>query len=530
MRRTGKAAREAVRNDVAAALAAMGAEELRDVICELMLELDDRTCRRVAGSIVSRAARGGSGWVPAAVDDSEVAEAVAFIESAEQAGYADPAEVDERLRRGTTAFLCKDYAAARRIFGAILGRIAEGELDLGQHEITDEVLGVDATECAVQYVVSVYMTSDPVRRAEAARAAIHEVGGAAYFFQPIPDMERAAVEPLPELDEFLLQWRATIEKEAAESRQGDWDRDIDGWLLEVVRRIGGAGGLASLARRTKHGGDLQAWCDSLVEAGDWKAALAAFEEAADLVADRGYARGKFLDGAALAAQELGKKDLSPWLERAWRAQPTMPRLCRWLGPARTRRSIRKRAGLALEECPNRARCQRTFLHLLQGDVEQAARLLAEAPGLGWSGDEHPGHLLFSLFQTLAGRNAPCSPELPDSGMGIEEFEFRTADGADRHLATPEVLDMLRRAGFERLREPRATKTMLAAMRKAAEKRVAEVTGQKRRRQYGHAASLVAACVACDGSPEAARWAAGLREQYRRFSAFRAELDRRLGRA
>jgi hypothetical protein len=41
-------------------------------------------------------------------------------------------------------------------------------------------------------------------------------------------------------------------------------------------------------------------------------------------------RGELLDGAALAAQELGRSDLSTRLETAWRAAPTLTRLLRWL--------------------------------------------------------------------------------------------------------------------------------------------------------------------------------------------------------
>jgi hypothetical protein len=70
--------------------------------------------------------------------------------------------------------------------------------------------------------------------------------------------------------------------------------------------------------------------------------------------------------------------------------------------------------------------------------------------------------------------------------------------------------------------------MLAAMRKAAESRLAGVTDQKRRRHYGHAAELVAVCVACDPSPPTAGWVASIRTEYRRFPALRDELDRALG--
>jgi hypothetical protein len=370
MRRTHSAPFEPSRQDIDAAIAAMSAEQLRELVLEMLLGLDDRVHGRVVSAIISRAARGGSGWAPAALSDAEVAEvaeAVAFAEAAMRVGYAEPTDVDERLRRATAAFLRKDYPAAHRIFSALLQPVAEGEIHLGQHEMLDEVLGVDANECAVQYVVSAYMISDPSRRAEAVHAAIDGVRGAGYFFEPLHDMERVAVEPLLGLDEFLPQWRTLVEQEAAGERRSDWDTEADRWLREVVQRMEGPGGLAKIARSTRRAEDLRAWCESLVGSGDWKAALAAFDEASELVTGKHHARGEFLDGAALAAQELGKKDLSPWHERAWRAIPSMMRLLRWLGSARGRQATRKRAAEALGACPKSAHRQRAFLQVLEED-------------------------------------------------------------------------------------------------------------------------------------------------------------------
>jgi tetratricopeptide (TPR) repeat protein len=342
-------------------------------------------------------------------------------------------------------------------------------------------------------------------------------------------MERAAVEPLPDIETFLGQWRVLVAKEAAGERRSDWDSETDRWLREVVQRIEGSGGLAKVARATKRAGDLRAWCQSLVEAGDWRGALAAFEEAAELVSDENYARGEFLDGAALAAQELGESDLSPWFERAWRAEPSLPRLHRWLGAARDGTTLRTRAAEALGACPAQAHRQRAVLHVLQGDFDAAAKLLAAAPGLGWSSGEHPGHVLFPLFLTLLGVDGVPLPDiaLADREMDIGEMEILGADADEPHLATPELADILRQAGVEQVTDTQARKAVLAAMRKAAKKRVAGVTKQKRRRHYGHAAALVAACVAGDRSAESAPWAATIRQEYRRFPAFRAELDRHL---
>jgi hypothetical protein len=67
-----------------------------------------------------------------------------------------------------------------------------------------------------------------------------------------------------------------------------------------------------------------------------------------------------------------------------------------------------------------------------------------------------------------------------------------------------------------------------AMRIAAEKRTEGILGNSRRQHYGHAAMLVASCVAYAPKKRAAelvRWAMDLRQQYWRRHAFREELAR-----
>jgi hypothetical protein len=519
-------------NDVDAALGAMSADELRAVVRDMLLELDEKAHSRVMSSLIQRAARSGSGWVPAALSDDEVAEVLAFVKAAERVGHADPSEVDEYLRRGSSAFLRKDYAAAHRIFGALLRPIGEGEIDLGQHEMVDEVLGADTGECAVQYVVSAYMLSSPVERADTVRTAIDEVHGVGHFWEPIREMERVAVEPLSGLAALLPEWRALIARKSADARKTDWDTEEDRWLREVVQRLEGSDGLAKVARSTRRTDDLRAWCRSLLDVGDWKAALPAFEEAAGLVTDKDYARGELLDGAALAAQQLGREDLPKWLERAWRASPSMLRLRRWLGSAGSKAAIRKRTAEALEACPKPAARQRALLHVIQSDFELAAALLAAAPGLGWSDSEHPGHLLFPLFAGLLGgtRRPPSESTelLSHRGMGIDELELMTGDSDEPRLSTPAIEQILRTAGIDAIPKAEAMGAVLVAMRKAAENRLAGVTDQKRRRHYGHAAELVAVCLGSDRSPATARWVESVRTEYQRFPALRAELDRALG--
>jgi hypothetical protein len=376
------------------------------------------------------------------------------------------------------------------------------------------------------------MLLPPAERAAAVRTAIEEVQGLGHFWEPIRELERVAVEPLPGLKDFLPEWRRLIVQKPAGDRNHDGDADEDRWLREVVQRMDGSDGLAKIARSTKRADDLRAWCKSLVDAGDWKAALPAFEEAAGIVADKDYTRGELLDGAALAAQQLGRKDLSPWLERAWRAGPSMLRLRRWLGSAGSKATLRKRASEALLACPKQAARQRAFLHSLQGEIEPAAKLLAAAPGLGWSNGEHPGHLLFPVFTRLLGGKKKATSQrtalMGHRGMDIEELEAMSADENEPRLAAPEVDPLLELAGVSSIPSPETRSAVVAAMRTAAKSRLAGVTEQKRRRHYGHAAELVGVCVSCDPSADTARWVAALRTEHKRFPALRAELDRALG--
>jgi tetratricopeptide (TPR) repeat protein len=530
MRRSPKVA-EKVPSDLDAALATMSAEALRELVHQVLLELDDRAHARVVGSLIARAARTGAGFAPAAVSDEQVSEVLAFVKAAERVGQADPSEVDEYLRRGSAAFLRKDYAAAHRVFGALLPPIGEGNVDLGQHELVDEVLGVDVAECATQYVVSVYMLAPVAERAEAVRNAIDRVQGVGHFWEPLRELERVAVEPLPDLAAFLPRWRALIADKPAGKRTSDWDTEEDRWLREVVQRLEGAEGLAKVARATKRADDLRAWCRSLVEAKDWQAALKAFGEAAELVTDKDYARGEFLDGAALAAQSLERKDLPAYLERAWRADPSMSRLRRWLGSSSTKATLGKRVVEALEACPKQATRQRALLHVLSHDFAAAAKLLAGAPGLGWSNGEHPGHLMFPLFaRLLGGSRKPARRDLDPMfhrGADLDELQAMTGDPEEPRLATPEVDAFVALAGDTSISDATSRRAVLAAMKKAAENRVAGVTEQKRRRHYGHAAELVAICVGCDKTGETNRWAVALQAEYRRFPALRDEFDRAL---
>jgi hypothetical protein len=500
------------------ALEAMGADELRAIIREIMPWLDEPTHARLVNTLIDRAARNRSGWTPEAPTDALVTEIVAFADAAKRVGQADPGEVDGYLRQGSHAFLARDYQAACRIFRALLIPVGDVDIDLGQHEMLDEVLGVDVAHCAAQYVVSVYMTSTPRHRARAVLSAIDDVQAIGHLWKPLGEMERVAAEPLPELPRFLAHWRSLVEERTAANRSKDWDADEDRWLREVVERTEGAEGLARLARGTRRTADLRSWCRALVDARDWKGALAAFDEAARLVTQNESSRGDFLDGAALAAQELARKDLPRRLERAWREAPDMVRLRRWLGSSRTAKVVRERVAKALPVCPKKAHRQRALLQVLACDFAAAAKILAAAPGLGWSNPDHPGHLLFPLFVSLLS-------EVEFTGETTSDYDESDIfpDREEPRLRTPKVVDLLQLANVAGPDDTDIRLAVMKAMRKAAEKRIAGITENKRRRHYRHAASLALACAQVDDSAETAGWLAAIRDRYRRYPAMQREL-------
>ena len=238
---------------VDAALDAMDAEQLRALIRAVIPWLDHATPARLMNEVVNRAARASSGWSPSTPSERRVEEIEAYVAAARRVHQADPSDVDDYLREGTHAFLARDYAAALRIFQALLIPIGEADIDLGQHEVVNEVLGVDVDACAKQYVAAMYMTASPTNRARAVCSAIEDVPGVGYFFEPLRELERASVEPLPDFDELLVQWRALVGERVAHSEKRDWDRREDRWLREVVSRTQGPDGLADHERvRREH--------------------------------------------------------------------------------------------------------------------------------------------------------------------------------------------------------------------------------------------------------------------------------------
>jgi hypothetical protein len=90
------------------------------------------------------------------------------------------------------------------------------------------------------------------------------------------------------------------------------------------------------------------------------------------------------------------------------------------------------------------------------------------------------------------------------------------------MAIPEIASLVDLAGVTAPEGEMSRATVLGAMRKAAEKRIAAVTENKRRRHYEHAAALALTCVRIDPSGSSA-WMARIRSEYNRYPALQREL-------
>ena len=311
----------------------------------------------------------------------------------------------------------------------------------------------------------------------------------------------------------------------------EWETEHERWLREAVFRADGVGGLERIARKTKRPQACLAWYEALADQGDWTAALKACDAAARMVR-QSHGRGELLDGAALAAHELGRSDLFKRLEAAWRAAPTMTRLLRWLAvDGDEHERIRSKAARSLARCPKTAVRQVGLLRVLLGDVTGAATLLSKSPGLGWSNPDHPGHTLFPLLATLLSNGAigdALVTELEATARHPLEALAMTDEEHKPKLITPSIVALIQRARPGVALTDPDRDAAIDAMRIAAEKRVEGILGNSRRQHYSHAALLVASCVAFAPKKRAAellRWAMDLRQQYWRRHAFREELAR-----
>ncbi|MEE4277444.1 MAG: hypothetical protein V2I82_03145 [Halieaceae bacterium] len=485
---------------------------------------DARLEARLTSEAVRRAGGRRQGWAPQSPDEALISDIEAFAQRALIESYADASEVDAYLCEGSAAFHAENYPGALRIYHALLPPLANADFHVDQEEMVDEMLGVDLESCVLQYLISLYMTTPVAERATVILEALTDVNHLAYLRTPLAGLRSAAITALPDFEAFLSEWRALLQARSM-AQTDQWYRSEDNWLHEAVAAQEGIEGLGVLARTSGKRGDFEAWIARLEEHEQWSEMLLASDEAAGAMDDPHH-RSHFLDQAALAAQELGHDELFDRLHAAWSASPTLERLRRWMYCASASGRSEEALRCAIRECPGQAERQRALLYVLNNDLSAAAPLLAEAAPLGWSAAEHPGHLLFPLFAQWFGcANATAGELMTKLKHHCHELDDY-ADPGEAQLRSAAVEELVYARASTDI-DPSDRQRVVSAMRKAAERRCRAVTANQRRRSYGHAAALVTACAEVDGE-DGQRWAAAIRALYRRYPAFRRELDERLG--
>ena len=516
----------------------MTAPELRAFVRGVLGDLDPDAQAAIVDALIARAVKGCAGWKPGRPAQRIVDDAKSFAEAARVVGYADPADVSEHLRLGGKAFLAGDHATARGVFEALLLPIAVADIDLGEHELVDEVLTVDTHTCVAQYVTSVYTTTPVSQRADAVLRAMEQVGGISSLLNPIEEswriMEDVSAGTLPDLV-CVPSALGQAPWPLPSGQKDEWETDHERWLREAVFRVDGVAGLERIARKTKRPQACLAWCEAVADSRRWSDALRASARRRRWWAQSRW-RGTLLDGAALAAQQLGRTDVprASGSRVAWRSHST--RLLRWMAAdGQSASTLRAKAKKALTHCPKSAGRQLALLHVLVGDLPAAADVLSKAPGLGWSSEDHPGHLVFPLLAVLLANGTEkrvsdaLLAELESTCRDVlAAFSDEVADEKPK-LATPSMVAFIQDARPIITMADADRDVAITAMRIAAEKRVEGVLGHSRRRYYGHAALLVASCLAFvpkRREAEFSTWVADLRRQV--LTSFRVQRGTRAG--
>jgi hypothetical protein len=101
--------------------------------------------------------------------------------------------------------------------------------------------------------------------------AIENVKPIGTVLNPIGEMEGVSAGALPDLGAFLPRWVKHLARRRPP--KDEWESDYERWLREAVFRFEGVSGLERLARKTKRPQTCLAWCEALVDRGDWAGAF-----------------------------------------------------------------------------------------------------------------------------------------------------------------------------------------------------------------------------------------------------------------
>jgi hypothetical protein len=414
-------------------------------------------------------------------------------------------EADALFAAAADAFLADGLDLAREAYGRLLhlfGPIHHGGSDLDAWRLET----TDIDEAAARYLRCVYDTTPTHQRAEAVYREYARLGLNLRRLR-LCDLAGARRGDLSGLQDFLPAWIDALltgeDRSAPEHRQQ--------LLTEATLLHRGIDGLAELARRpgAHQPATYLDWIDALADADLVDRAAEAAREAMDLATTDTGSLARTADRLADLETRLDDPTEALGARRhAWRAEPTCLRLRALAAAGEAAGDLEQTLAAEAQEvrtATDRLSCE---LLLLGGQVDAAAAALAEAPPLGWSHPTHPGPVVLPYLLVAATATAP--PSAGDTRLGrafadidaddrspILQYQDLDddVDGSDRGQGPPPPLltTLLTRQITTIVASEAARRRWLATAVGAIDRRVEAIVGNKHRRAYARAATVVVGC-------------------------------------
>ena len=430
-------------------------------------------------------------------------------------------------------FLNGELESARQVYKAVFDLIQEADIE---HYIQE----IDMVETRARHSRCVYkLTSGPQRIEAFWEVMVPDIADSGGVSPPdaypmLQDVVESMVDPLPDFEDFLLQWESALSQEKIPGKRR---ADL---LLEAVGLRNDLNKISELARNW---GDKQPkgyifWLEQLAGKGSWKETAEVSREALSrLSPDRQRDEAAWylvLAGKQLENDELvleGKREV-------FFSSADITSLMLLIEEAEKNNLREKELAGAVEylDTEEFKRFEQDMLAavlLMAGRIEDAFAYSGDMTPVGWS-YASPGGLLFSSILNMAGGlNEDCSVTLSimDSYAGeislqssyhhfpgaMEEVEQKCSSQIKNGLAIamPRISDSELERYFNWATE-------------IGEKRIDHIVSNKHRKAYNRAARVLVALAETYAARGDKKKASSILKKYyhelfSRFSAFRAEV-------
>ncbi|NUP13303.1 MAG: hypothetical protein HOW73_45265 [Polyangiaceae bacterium] len=292
--------------------------------------------RGLAHELVEFAARklGGARWL---LDDPDLLVDIdRWCRSTMRTLRVDFDESSALFVRARRLLLRNEAPAARACYETVLSLLAELEAATdpdGSPQSGARVEDLVTPAVFGSYLVSVYEEVRAEERVEAVLDAVARLSDLGSVLFPLRLLEELAIRPLEAFSEFAQAWARALEEHA---HREEGRPQIFAWkpsealLAEALEHIEGLEGVARMARRTRDWAHYRTFVLRLADQSQWSAGLDVVEEA-DASLEDASGRALLLDiGVQLATRIADDHRAVELAKRAFAADPTVPRLSRWL--------------------------------------------------------------------------------------------------------------------------------------------------------------------------------------------------------